>query len=130
MQISEVSLYSVIRHLHLPSSEDQPLLRRWDTRLLLDLLLDARDLMYGRQAHIYTSISTRRSTSQIDAHLVLRVDIELDLHFPQRRDMPHKSEMPALRPAGHDLRTSLPVSVWEERVAGKWHARPRVLVRR
>ena len=100
-------LYSFIRHLHLPSSEDQPLLRRWDTRLLLNLLLDARDLVYGRPTHIYTNISTRRSTSQIDAYLVLRVDIELDLPSScgSRLEKAHSSQ------SLEDHRTSLPVRV-------------------
>ena len=32
------------RDVHLPSGKDQPLLRWGDTRLLLNLLLDSRDL--------------------------------------------------------------------------------------
>jgi hypothetical protein len=58
----------------LTATENQTLLRGWDTGLLLDLLLDTCDLKGTESLSvILTAIWTR------SAHLVVDIDIELDL---------------------------------------------------
>ena len=67
-------------YAHLAASEDEALLRWRHARLLLDLLLDACDL-YGRRREWRARAVAEASRR---AHLVIGVDVELDLRGVRR----------------------------------------------
>lgn len=65
---------------HLPPGKDEPLLGRGHTGLLLYFLLDAGDLCDGHARQVRHG--TDRSAQ---AHLVIGVDVQLDLHKEKGR---------------------------------------------
>ena len=72
---------------HLPARENQTLLRWWDTGLLFNLLLNASDLCRSdiRRGHAVErrKVECSRYRKSGDAHLVVKIDIELNLNARQ-----------------------------------------------